>query len=359
MATAATPRRIEIEWAANWQGKQPALEFFDKVAEEERKELRNAIRHLEEGSSATINYQKFKRLNNELFELKGHQSRLIGSFRPGGRFVIAHGVLKKQDEHRESDLLVAKNIMKQYDATARNSAPFVGKLSPKLNPEHKAKILSLVRPPVHAPTTIETKEFQIRETCDYAWAYVKTSDLLPPDCPLMQSMARLPHLHNVVLQDELKPFLEARLKGLPMETRIALGMVDDNITHLHLGALWAVELIMSRVMVEPLPEVVEATPPVEEIPIAAAEPAPQEYRLYWVRYGQKRLLTWVCGDVKSRRSKNGDAVPKVRTRTYIRSRKSWGNAKIARTQLFKDLASLKDPIVQEAISRCRTLSSPA
>jgi hypothetical protein len=68
------------------------------------------------------NREKFKQLGQRagagggLWEFKSHQIRLIGDFRPGRRFVVAHGTRKKRDELGRQDIETALRILSENKA---------------------------------------------------------------------------------------------------------------------------------------------------------------------------------------------------------------------------------------------------
>ena len=61
------------------------------------------------------NTQHFKKVRDDLWEFKKSQIRLLGGFRPGGRFVLALGLKKKDDKHKPKDLKKAEKILEEID----------------------------------------------------------------------------------------------------------------------------------------------------------------------------------------------------------------------------------------------------
>lgn len=59
------------------------------------------------------NKQKFKKVDDGLWEFKSYQVRFLGDFRPDRRFVVAHGVRKKKDKHLRKDLSKARRILEE------------------------------------------------------------------------------------------------------------------------------------------------------------------------------------------------------------------------------------------------------
>ncbi len=57
-----------------------------------------------------------------LWECKSFQIRFIGDFRPGGRFIIAHGLdNKKKDNLPKPDIEKAVRILEEHDSIERGA----------------------------------------------------------------------------------------------------------------------------------------------------------------------------------------------------------------------------------------------
>ncbi len=62
------------------------------------------------------NREKFKKLESDLFEFKGHQSRLL-CFPIARSMVITHGVIKKQNDLDPTDVAKARRLRDDYLAS--------------------------------------------------------------------------------------------------------------------------------------------------------------------------------------------------------------------------------------------------
>lgn len=353
-------RQIHIAWATDLRGRQPGKEFFNSLIPPEQHKVENVFRHLEE-HGVVSNREKFKALGDDLFEIKSHQVRLLGGFRPGGKFVIAAGVVKKKDDMPPEILSVARRVLKQHDIAAVSTA-FVDSHTPRSSPTFKPTI---VVPQTRTETipqltpTAEEIRLKVIEGQERVWAFVEPRDLLPPDCPIMQSLVRDPRIHNNVIRGELEAYVKAKLTSLSIDSRIALGLLDENLTHLNLGALWAVEFLATREIAKP-----EADQPVqreidellnEELELLThpevAPPQDPDRILYWVSVpdklrGKKRFLFEV---IRPARTVSTQRQPMVKARRWSVRSKKWSGLVTKPAAAFKDKASAKDAIVQEAL----------
>lgn len=115
-----------VEWAIDSKGSMPAREVFLTLTSPEKAKLLSLFQRLADFGSIS-NREKFRQLGEKagskgrgLWEFKAHQTRFIGDFRPGSRFIVAHGITdKKQDELRKSDINVAIRIMSEHDEGER------------------------------------------------------------------------------------------------------------------------------------------------------------------------------------------------------------------------------------------------
>lgn len=60
------------------------------------------------------NREKFKKLEDGVYEFKSFQLRFLGDFDGRGRFVVVHGLRKKKDKLSASDLDVARCRLKAF-----------------------------------------------------------------------------------------------------------------------------------------------------------------------------------------------------------------------------------------------------
>jgi hypothetical protein len=108
-------QKLQIEFAIRSNGTMPAKDFYDNdLSDAERRKLLPPMVRLAE-TRLVSNKEHFKKIEGteELWEFKSHQVRLIGFFLPGGRFVLAHGLRKKQDRLAAKDIKLADEIRKE------------------------------------------------------------------------------------------------------------------------------------------------------------------------------------------------------------------------------------------------------
>lgn len=97
----------------------PAREFFFAQSENDRAKLMALFTRLAD-SGVIADRERFKKLGaraghgKDLFEFKSFQLRILGEFRPGRIFVLAHGVRKKKDELNRADIEKALRILAEY-----------------------------------------------------------------------------------------------------------------------------------------------------------------------------------------------------------------------------------------------------
>lgn len=95
----------------------PAREFFLDLPEKDAGKLDALFRRLAEFGQIK-NVEKFKKLDDRqgraIWEFKIFQIRFLGGFVPGGQFVIAYGVRKKKDKHKDKDLDRAAQILNEH-----------------------------------------------------------------------------------------------------------------------------------------------------------------------------------------------------------------------------------------------------
>jgi phage-related protein len=109
-------RKITIEFATRSNGTVPAKEFYDNdLSEEERTKLKPPLSRLAD-DGYVANKERFKKVEGteELWEFKLHQVRIPGFYLPGGRFILTHGLRKKQDRLPKSEIETAKTIRAEH-----------------------------------------------------------------------------------------------------------------------------------------------------------------------------------------------------------------------------------------------------
>ena len=110
-----------VEWAINSRNVAPAQEYYQGLSPERKAKLLVLFQNLAQ-RGVIRNVQKFKNLGHrakgkgaELWEFKSGEDRLLGDFRPGGRFLIAHGLSKKKDDLPKPDIEKAVRILEEHD----------------------------------------------------------------------------------------------------------------------------------------------------------------------------------------------------------------------------------------------------
>jgi hypothetical protein len=107
-----------VEWAVDAQGHMPARELYETLGDGDKAKVLALFGRLAETGKIT-NSEKFKKVadvrGQQIFEFKSFQARLLGSFRPGRRFVVAVGLIKKKDRHNPRDLDTAARILSEHD----------------------------------------------------------------------------------------------------------------------------------------------------------------------------------------------------------------------------------------------------
>lgn len=118
--TATTGEKLSIEWAVDARGRCPARDFYEALDRSDRAGLLISFQRLADGIRQSREH--FKPVEGQgLLEFKRDQIRLIGNYRPGGRFVIAHGTNKKQDKLRKTDIDRARRILSENDLAERTT----------------------------------------------------------------------------------------------------------------------------------------------------------------------------------------------------------------------------------------------
>jgi phage-related protein len=115
-------RKFTIECAIRSNGTMPAKDFYDhELSNQERAKLKPPITRLADDGRVD-NKERFKKVEGteELFEFKSHQVRILGFFRPGGRFVLTHGLRKKQDRLPKTEIKMAETIRAEHIKREQN-----------------------------------------------------------------------------------------------------------------------------------------------------------------------------------------------------------------------------------------------
>jgi hypothetical protein len=110
-------QKLKVEWAVDSRERTPALEYFKKLGKKDRQKMISLFKRLADNGSIASR-KHFKCLGEQghgLWEFKDFQQRFLGDFRPGGRFIVAHGLKKQQDDLDPNDIARAKRILDEHD----------------------------------------------------------------------------------------------------------------------------------------------------------------------------------------------------------------------------------------------------
>jgi hypothetical protein len=234
---------MKIEWAFDARGRQPAKQVFDLMPKAERDRVSALLRQFEQ-QGVVANQEKFKRLQktDELWEFKRFQTRLLGSFRPGDRFVISHVLVKKSDLLPKTAVKIAETHLAAHDAYLE---------------EHKRRVAAKVPAPVAAqqPSTptpppepppppvgaepAPLPPVPLPPEPDYVWTYMRARDVLPPGAPLLLNTCRPSRPERDAANLEvMKFYLRRRVDEMPPEVRMVVNVDDPRLL---MGAILRLE----------------------------------------------------------------------------------------------------------------------
>jgi Phage derived protein Gp49-like (DUF891) len=114
---AVAGEKLTVEWAIDSRNRMPALEYFKTLEKEDRLRMVSLFKRLADHGEITSR-EHFKNLGKQgerLWEFKRHQLRFLGDYRPGNRFIVAHGLRKKRDDLDPADIERAKRILEEHD----------------------------------------------------------------------------------------------------------------------------------------------------------------------------------------------------------------------------------------------------
>ncbi len=130
MTTAARERIAKtgtwgtVVWARAANGTYPAEEFYLGLDEEDKAKVLVLLGAMAERGRIS-NTRKFRFLSGakcRLSEMKAGQVRLFGSFRPGRRYVVAAGAIKKKRKLKPAVFNSACFILADHDLVALKEA---------------------------------------------------------------------------------------------------------------------------------------------------------------------------------------------------------------------------------------------
>lgn len=106
-----------VVWAVDKSGKSPVRDYFRRLKASDRAKIQAVFNRLA-NFGRVQSQERFKKLGERngfaLWEVKSFQYRFIGTFSPTREFVVAHGLQKKQNQHRVRDLDIAANNLTNY-----------------------------------------------------------------------------------------------------------------------------------------------------------------------------------------------------------------------------------------------------
>ncbi len=116
---AASGERLRVVWATDASGTSEARDYWLSLPENQRNKAIALFKRLadlgviyDEGKFKFLG-QRGKRLYE--FKLRDCQERFLGDFRPGSRFVIALGVMKRGNKISPAAIERAQRILVDYD----------------------------------------------------------------------------------------------------------------------------------------------------------------------------------------------------------------------------------------------------
>jgi hypothetical protein len=106
-----------VEWAIARNGHLPGKVFYDGLPEKDQAKMLALFKRLAD-TGRINNREKFKQLGPKagkqgsgLWEFKSHQVRMLGDFRLGRRFLVAHGTRKQKDDLDRADIDITLKVL--------------------------------------------------------------------------------------------------------------------------------------------------------------------------------------------------------------------------------------------------------
>ena len=90
-------------------GSCPVSEYLDSLEPRDRKRLMSLLNRTAEAGPPS-NIEKFRKLDEEIYELKSYQDRLLCFYLEGFVLVLTHGYKKKKDKMPPDELKRAKGL---------------------------------------------------------------------------------------------------------------------------------------------------------------------------------------------------------------------------------------------------------
>ena len=93
------------------RGKSPMERFINGLGREDQQKL-TALLQRTAAEGPPINREKFKKLEDDIFEFKSFQVRVFCTIRDQ-KIILIHGVIKKKDRHDQEDIDKAKRLLRE------------------------------------------------------------------------------------------------------------------------------------------------------------------------------------------------------------------------------------------------------
>lgn len=118
---AVNGEKLTIEWAVDSRGRMPALEFYKELSLKERQRVLALFKRLADTGdiASREHFKSLGKSGDNLWEFKRSELRLLGDYRPGGRFIVALGLRKKKNDLNRSDIEKASRILAEHDEQDR------------------------------------------------------------------------------------------------------------------------------------------------------------------------------------------------------------------------------------------------
>lgn len=113
-AVAARGEKGTVVWAEDTRGRMPAKEFVESLPEKTQKRVAWLFSTF--ADRWHLDKDKFKYETDGLHAFRYFQTRLLGAFRPGARFVVAHGITKQTDKMPPEAFARAARVLAEWDA---------------------------------------------------------------------------------------------------------------------------------------------------------------------------------------------------------------------------------------------------
>lgn len=113
--------KIRVEAVVLDDGSCPAEEFLGQLGEVDTAKMKALFDMFVRAYPSFLSDQKFKKIEGtDLYEFKCFQSRLPCFFSPGGRVLLTHGLNKKADKLRPSEIKTAKQIKADFERRVKS-----------------------------------------------------------------------------------------------------------------------------------------------------------------------------------------------------------------------------------------------